>query len=115
MMLECHVFDIMALKVPKVYRLKGACNDVEVEIEFHEDVIEAPKKNSKFTVEVTNSRENCLKHYFCAQGYVVSNTQLGDIHRIVVSLHGFLVAIKSKQKIDLNVMEQVYLGMSFKH
>ncbi len=113
MVLECRVSDIMAIKVPKVYRLKGTCNDVEVEVEFHEDVVEAPKKDSKFVVEITSSKDECLKHYFCAQGYVVSNTRLGDAYRVVISLHGFLAVIKGKQKVDLNVMEQVYLGVSF--
>lgn len=113
MKLECSVSDIVPLKVPKVYRLKGVCSEVELEVEFHEDVIEAPKKNTGFVVEIVSSRDECLKHYFCAHGYVVSNTQLGDIYRVVISLHGFLTVVKSRKKIDLNVMDRVYLGVTF--
>jgi hypothetical protein len=110
---ECTVSDITPLRIPKVYRVRSTCSDLEFEIELHEDVIEAPRVNSKITIEITSNREDCLKHKFCAQGYVVSNTQLGDIYRVVISLHGFLVVVKSKQKLELNEMDHVYLGASF--
>lgn len=109
---ECNISDITPLKVPRVYRVKGICSDVELEIEFHEDIIEGPRKGSKMIVEVTTTKEECLKHYFCAHGYVVSNTQLGSIHRVVISLHGFLVVIRSGQAINLNTADHVYLGVT---
>lgn len=113
MKLECNVSDIVPLKVPKVYRVKGVCDDVELEIEFHEDAIEGPRKGSRMVVELMTVKEECLKHYFCVHGYVVSNTQLGDIHRVVISLHGFLVVIKSRQAINLGTADHVYFGVTF--
>lgn len=110
---ECEVADIVQLRVPKVYRVKGICKDIEIEIEFHEEVVEAPKKNTKIIVEITEDREKCLNHYFCGHGYVVSNIYLGDIYRVVISLHGFLVVIRAPQKIELNVMDKVYVGVTF--
>ncbi|MEM0224802.1 MAG: DNA-directed RNA polymerase subunit G [Desulfurococcaceae archaeon] len=112
-MFECNVSEITPLRIPRVYRVKSICSDVDFEIELHEEVIEAPKVNSKVIFEITSSRDNCLKHNFCAHGYVVSNIQLGDVYRTIISLHGFLVVVKSKQRLELNEMDHVYLGASF--
>lgn len=113
MRLECIVSDITPLKVPKVYRVKNTCGEVELEIELHEDVVEAPRKYSKAIYEVTSNKEECLAHYFCAHGFVVSSTQLENTHRTVISLHGFLVIIKSKGNLGLNTMDHVYVGATF--
>lgn len=113
MELKCVVSEIMPLKIPKVYRLRGNCGNVELEIEFHEEVVEGPKIGSQMIVEITSDKNECMKHYFCAHGYVISNTQIGDFYRVVISLHGFLVVIKSKHSIGINVMDRVYLGVTF--
>lgn len=114
MELLCQVADIMPLRIPKVYRVKGSCSNIDIEMEFHEEIVEAPKKDTILTVLVTSSREECLNHYFCAQGYVVSNTQLGDVYRVVISLHGLLVVLRSSEMIGLNVMDKVYVGVTIK-
>ncbi|MEM4717483.1 MAG: DNA-directed RNA polymerase subunit G [Desulfurococcaceae archaeon] len=110
---ECKVLDITPLRIPRVYRVKAACIDVEIEIELHEDVMEAPRVGNGIIVELTSEKEKCLHHYFCGHGYVVSNTQLGDTHRVIISLYGFLVVIRSRERIGLTELEHVYLGISF--
>jgi len=68
---ECSVVDVTPLRIPRVYRVKTTCSDYEVEIELHAEVVNIPKKESKITLEITNSKDECMKHYFCAHGYVV--------------------------------------------
>ncbi len=113
MLFECSVVDVTPLRIPRVYRVKTTCSDYEVEIELHAEVVNIPRKESKITLEITNSKDECMKHYFCAHGYVVSNTQLGDIYRVVISLHGFLVVIKSKNKLELKELDHVYVGATY--
>lgn len=110
---ECRVFDITPLRIPKVYRVKATCSDVEIEVELHEDVVEAPQVGKDIIVELTSEKEKCLNHYFCGHGYVISNTQLGEVYRVIISLHGFLVVVRSRERIELKEMDHVYLGISF--
>lgn len=110
---ECLVSDITPLRIPRVYRVSASCNELNIELEIHENIVEAPSKGSKVTIEITTEKEKCLDYYFCGHGYVVSNTKIGDINRVVISLHGFLVVLKSKEKIELGEMEHVYIGASF--
>jgi DNA-directed RNA polymerase subunit G len=111
--LECRVEDITPLRIPRVYRVKGICEEMRLEIELHEDVIKKPSKNVKMIINITNSREICLNYYFCAHGYVLSNTTIGETHRAIISLHGLLVVLKSTKPIDLKSMEHVYIGIEF--
>jgi len=110
----CRVEDITPLRVPRVYRVRGVCEgDIhEIEAEFHEDVVSTPNKGDRIVISVTTDKETCLNYYFCAHGYVVSNTTIGEIHRVIISLHGLLVVLKSKKSIDLKSMEHVYVGAS---
>lgn len=112
MEVSCRVEDITPLRVPRVYRVRGICEgDVhEVEVEFHEDVVSIPNKGDRVVINITSSKETCLNYYFCAHGYVVSNTTIEEIHRVIISLHGLLVVLKSKKPVDLRSMEHVYVG-----
>lgn len=113
MIFECRVSDITPLRVPKVHRVKSTCGEVEIEVELHEDAVKVPSRDSRITVEITSSKEECLKHYFCGHGYVVSNTLIGDVYRVVISLHGFLVVVKSKNRLELNELDRVYVGATY--
>jgi DNA-directed RNA polymerase subunit G len=113
MIYECEVTDIAPLRMPKVYRVKTVCGDKELELELHEEIVEAPKIGTKIAVTITNNKEECLNNYFCAHGYVVSNTQIGDIYRVVISLHGFLVVIKSKVPLEHKELEHLYIGVTY--
>lgn len=110
--LECTISEVAPLRVPKVFRVKGSCGEIDIEVELHEEVVEIPQKGSKMLVDITTSKEVCLEHYFCAHGYVVSNVKLDDIHRVVISLHGLLVVLKSKTALEYNAMDHLYLGIS---
>lgn len=113
MELECSVEDLTPLRIPRVYRVRSICGEMQLEIELHEDVVKKPSKNSKMIVNITSNRETCLNYYFCAHGYVLSNTTIGEINRAIVSLHGLLVILKSTKPIDLKSMEHVYIGVEF--
>ncbi|MEM3927071.1 MAG: DNA-directed RNA polymerase subunit G [Desulfurococcaceae archaeon] len=110
---ECIVKDVMPLRVPKTFRIKGLCKDKELEIELHEEIVPQPKINTRFLIELLDNKEQCLQHEICGQGYVVSATSLENFYRVVISLHGFLLVIKSKDPINLDAMQQLYMGMSF--
>ncbi|MEM2024688.1 MAG: DNA-directed RNA polymerase subunit G [Desulfurococcaceae archaeon] len=110
MQFKCVITEVTPLRLPKVYRVKGLCGDVEVEIEFHEDMLKKPSVNSTLNLDISGSREICQPHYFCAHGHVISNAQLGDLYRVVVSLHGLLLVLRSKERFNLNAMDHVYLG-----
>lgn len=112
-MLECTINEVAPLRVPKVFRVKGNCGEIDVEAELHEEVVEIPQKGSKMLIEITTSKEKCLEHYFCAHGYVVSNVKLDDAYRVVISLHGLLVVLKSKTQLEYATMDHLYLGVSF--
>lgn len=111
---KCLIVDVTPLRLPKVYRVKSQCDSVEAEIEFHEDILKRPNVGSTIEVEISSDRGICQQHYFCAHGYVVSNSQIGETHRVVISLHGFLVILRSKQRVELNVMDHIYLGATIK-
>ncbi|MCC6041852.1 MAG: DNA-directed RNA polymerase subunit G [Desulfurococcaceae archaeon] len=113
MIYECKVTDMVPLRMPKVYRVKTVCEDKELEIELHEEIVEAPKIGMKITVTITNNKEECLSNYFCAYGYVVSNTQIGDVYRVVISLHGFLIVVKSKTPLEHKELEHLYVGVTY--
>lgn len=110
---DCLVSDITPLRIPKVYRVRATCSEIEVEIEFHEEVVKTPQKNSSIKLEITNSKERCLAHYFCGHGYVVSNTHIDSGFRSIISLHGFLIVLRSPIKIDLVEGDKVYVGIDF--
>ena len=116
MEITCRVEDVIPLRVPRVYRVKGICEgDVqEVEIELHEDITRKPGKNAELVLSITSDKETCLKYFFCAHGYVVSNTLIGEIYRVIISLYGLLVVLKSKMPIDLKSMDHVYVGAVIK-
>lgn len=116
MELTCRVEEITPLRVPRVYRVRGVCEGEvgEVEIELHEDVVSTPSKGDLMTVSITNSKETCLSHYFCAHGYVVSNTPIGEINRVIISLYGLLVILKSKKPLELKPPEHLYVGVTIR-
>ncbi|MEM0325830.1 MAG: DNA-directed RNA polymerase subunit G [Desulfurococcaceae archaeon] len=112
MKLECAINDVVPLRIPKVYRVKSVCGDLDLEIELHEDVVEIPQKGSKLIISLSTSKDECLNYYYCAHGYVISNTKLNDIHRVVISLHGFLVVLKSKNPLEYKALDHLYLGLN---
>jgi len=110
---ECMVEDVEALRVPRVYRVKASCrNGLSMEIELHEDIIAQPSKGRSIVVEVTEDKGKCLEHYFCAHGYVVSNTQIGDVNRVVISLNGLLTILKTREALGFKPMDKIYLGIT---
>jgi DNA-directed RNA polymerase subunit G len=114
--IKCRVKEVTSLRVPRIYRVKGVCEGgiEEVEVEFHEDVLERPRQGAELILSITSDKETCLNHYFCAHGYVVSNTLIGEIYRVIISLYGLLVVLKSKKPLDYNSMDHVYVGASIK-
>ncbi|AFK50708.1 hypothetical protein TCELL_0283 [Thermogladius calderae 1633] len=108
----CSVEDIERLRYPGVYRVKFRCGDVSIELEFHEKVMPPLKKGGNATIVLTDSREECLQHYFCGKGSVVSYRSIGETYRAVVSIGGFLLVLKSSQQLDLKPLDEVYTGVS---
>lgn len=108
---ECVVNEIQGLRMPRVYRAKLSCGDKSLEFEYHEEIIGGLREGSRASFVLTSDKEKCLSHYFCAQGYVVSNTKIGEQHRLVISLHGFLVVLRTAEPLALNPMDKVYVGM----
>ncbi len=113
MELKCTVNDIVLLRVPSVFRIIGSCGDYNIEMEMHEELVKPPKKGSLMEISISTSREKCLEYYFCGHGYVISNTKLNDVYRVVISLHGLLVVVKSSNPLAYNVMDRLYVGASF--
>ncbi|MEL9909011.1 MAG: DNA-directed RNA polymerase subunit G [Desulfurococcus sp.] len=111
---SCTVNEIQQLRVPSTYRLKLSCNTVSMEVELHGDVVPQPRISASIDVEITRDKEKCLEKYFCANGYVVSTSRIGDTYRTVISLHGLLVVIKSPSQLDLRPMDKIYFGLTVK-
>lgn len=110
----CRVEGIEPLRLPRVYRAHMMCNSLNAVIEMHEDIMEI-EKGKEALVEVTNSKEKCLEHGFCGKGYVVSVTKLNGEHRVIISIGGLLAIFKSPEKqLELNVMDECYIGISVK-
>ncbi|ADV65542.1 DNA-directed RNA polymerase subunit G [Desulfurococcus mucosus] len=110
---ECVVSEVQQLRTPKVYRLKTTCSDgLAIEVELHEDVIAQPRISSKVRINVSGSKEECLGNDFCAHGYVVSGTEIGGLHRVVISLGGLLVILKSPRPLEFKPMDKVYVGLT---
>ncbi|MCC6040640.1 MAG: DNA-directed RNA polymerase subunit G [Desulfurococcaceae archaeon] len=116
MEIECSIKEITPLRVPRIYRVRGVCREGvdEVEVEFHEDVVKRPSPGAELVLSITSDKETCLNYYFCAHGYVLSNTPIGEINRVIVSLHGLLVVLKSKKPLDYKSMDHVYVGANIK-
>lgn len=108
---ECIINEIQGLRMPRVYRAKLSCGDSALELEYHEDVVKGLKEGSRASFVFTSDREKCISHYFCAQGHVVSNTKIGDQYRLVLSLHGFLIVLRTPEPLAINPMEKLYVGM----
>lgn len=113
MKVECTVDEVAPLRVPKVFRVKSTCGNINLEVELHEEVVTMPKVGDKLLIAMLQSKEECLDYYFCAHGYVVSNTKIDDTYRVVISLHGLLVVLKSKEQLPYKTMDHIYIGLNF--
>lgn len=112
--LECVIDGVEDLRMPRVYRVHATCGEAKLDFELHNDIIpKAMLTGKNMRVEVSSEKESCLQHYFCGQGYVVSVGRVGENQRVVISLHGFLVVLKTPSHLGLNPMDQVFVGADF--
>jgi len=112
--LECVINSVEDLRMPKVYRVHASCGEVQLDVELHNEVIpKAMLTGKNMRIEVSREKEKCMQHYFCGQGYVVSVGKAGENQRVVISLHGFLVVLKTPSQLGLNPMDQVFIGADF--
>ncbi|WP_440060103.1 DNA-directed RNA polymerase subunit G [Thermogladius sp. 4427co] len=109
---QCIVNDIERLRYPGVYRVKTTCEGTTIEIEFHEKVMPNVRENSRLLILITDSKEECLKHYFCGRGNVVSNRVVSGLNRIVISIGGYLLVVKSGSPLDLKPLDEVFIASS---
>lgn len=109
---ECVVESIERLRYPRVRRIKAACGERIIEFEAHEDVFPEPRQGSKIVLSISDAKEECLKHHFCGKGYVVSSRWIGDQHRVVISIGGYLLVVKGKAELALEPMTELFVGAS---
>ncbi|MEM2078981.1 MAG: DNA-directed RNA polymerase subunit G [Thermosphaera sp.] len=114
MELKCVVEGVEDLRMPKVFRVHASCGDAKLDVEFHNEVVPKAVVAKDMLVEITREKEKCLQHYFCGQGYVVSTGKIGEHVRTIISLHGFLIVLKTPSPPGLNTMDQVFVGVDFK-
>lgn len=106
----CVIKEITPLRVPNVSRVIFECREGVVEAEFHKEVMGEITVGAQTELSITESKEECLEYYFCGQGYVVSNNKVGEKYRVIISLHGFLVVVKTDHQLPLNSMNKVYFA-----
>ncbi len=114
-MFECEVTGVEKLRLPGMYRYKFSCGEPWIEVELNEKIA-VFNNGDKIVVEIAESKEQCLQHEICGQGYVVSVNKLEDTYRAVISLHGPLIVLfqKNKPKSPIKTMNKVYIGISRK-
>jgi DNA-directed RNA polymerase subunit G len=111
---ECIVKEIEKLRLPGMYRVKAGCDSTTVTVETYEKIMMV-QPGWKLIVEVTDSKDDCMKHDFCGQGYVVSNKKVEEKYRVVISLHGPLIVVYSDKRLResiFNTMSKVYVGIT---
>ncbi len=110
---NCVVEELEDLRLPNLYRVKTKCGAEEIVLEMHRDLM-VINKGEKLRIVFTTSKDECLKHEFCGNSYVVSITKLDDKYRITLSIHGPLVILytSEKPKSPFKVMNKVYIGVS---
>jgi len=109
---DCQVSEVERLRYPGVYRVRLQCGDVSIDIELHEKTMPDLRKGSNVVIAITESKEECLQHYFCGKGSVVSNRSIGETYRTVISIGGFLLVLKTKQQLGFKPLDEVYVGAS---
>ncbi len=111
---ECIVTDIETLRLPHVYRIHSLCEEVEIIVEMHDELMEV-NRNDKITIEIGIDKEKCLEHEFCGRAHVVSVTKLDKKYRVVLSIGGLLVVLKNlSRKPRLEPVQELYIGISRK-
>lgn len=113
---ECIVKDIEDLRLPNLYRAKTSCGDADIIVEMHNEIMSL-NRDDRIEIEFTTERDECLKHEFCGNSYVVTITKLEDKYRTILSIHGPLVIIYTREKPrkPFNIMNKVYIGISRIH
>lgn len=106
----CVIKEIAPLRVPNVSRVIFECREGVVEAEFHRKVMGEMTVGAQAELSITDSKEECLTYYFCGQGHVVSNNKVGEKYRAIISLHGFLVVVKTDDQLPLSPMGKVYFA-----
>uniref|UniRef100_A0A7C4NLC6 Uncharacterized protein n=1 Tax=Staphylothermus marinus TaxID=2280 RepID=A0A7C4NLC6_STAMA len=110
---ECIVNRIEKLLVPQVYRVHASCREgFDTTIEVHEKLMNI-REDDKIKLEITESKESCLQHYFCGKAYVVSTTMIENRYRVVLSIGGLLVVLKNlHEPPQFNVLSELYVGIT---
>lgn len=113
MITECTVNKVEKLLIPQVYRVHASCREgFDAVVEIHEKLMSI-RENEKIRIEVTESKDACLQHYFCGKAYLVSTTQLEDRYRTVLSIGGLLVVFKNLyEPLQFDVASELYIGIT---
>lgn len=111
------VESVEPLRIPSVDRVHCRCGEtVLLDIELHERAYYL-REGEKAIIKITKSKEECLEYEFCGMGYVVSKKKIGgegEYHRVVISIGGLLLVIKSSDKSLIEPLELVgkyYIGI----
>ncbi|WP_245521851.1 DNA-directed RNA polymerase subunit G [Staphylothermus hellenicus] len=112
---ECKVKSIEPLRYIGMYRAISDCDGVEITLEMNEKLMKI-SEGDNLVINISTNKEECLQHYFCGKGHVVSITKLDNIYRVVVSVAGILAVLKMKQRprSPFKVMNELYIGVSKK-
>lgn len=111
---KCKVVNIETLRLPHVYRINSVCDEIELVIEMHDEIIEV-RKDEEIYVEIGIEKEKCLEHEFCGKAHVVSISKFDKKYRAILSIGGLLVILKSlSKKPRLKPVQELYIGFSRK-
>jgi len=114
MKMECIVNSIEPLRLPGVNRIQANCKKAEIILEIHEEVYNL-NSNDHIIIDLTKNKDECIKNYdLCCTGNVVSVNPINDISRVVLSIGGLLLIIKTKDKKiikNIKIMDKYYIGI----
>ncbi|MEZ0394372.1 MAG: DNA-directed RNA polymerase subunit G [Desulfurococcaceae archaeon] len=112
MEISCNVDGLEMLKYPRVYRATMTCEGLRVDFEGHEDVLRL-RGGEKVVLSINKGKEECLAHEFCGRARVVSIRRMDDgSYRAVLSIGGLLVVLRSTDRPEFDVMDEVFVGLS---
>jgi len=112
MKLQCTLDDVRRSYIPNIYIWSLSCGDVAIEMDIHR-IVAIFRKGDKLEVEISETLPPFEKGKdFAAQGYVITKRSEGNTHKLLISLWGFLMVLRSsdeKKFAEFSPMDHIYV------
>jgi len=113
--LRCNIASVERSYIPNILIWELSCGDVSIKMDIHK-LIAIFRKGDNVEVTISKTLPDYRKgEDIVARGYVITKRDEGDLHKLLISLWGFLVVVSSRDpKIfeEFNPVDEVFMKIS---